>query len=328
MRAIVQDAPGGPEVMRVGEAPAPTPGPGELLIHVCAVGVNRADCLQRAGGYDPPPGASRILGLELAGRVVGLGEGVTRFKEGDRVMSLVTGGAYAELATAPEATSLPVPDELDWATAGAIPEAFLTAWLNLYELAQLEEDESVLVHAAASGVGIAAIQLARGLGATAFATASSEEKLAFARDHGASGAFTRHSDWAGQVRAASPDGKGVDVVLDFVGAPYWNDNLKVLRKGGRLCLIGFLGGREGNLDLGAILGKSLTVRGTTLRRSPERTKARITRAFGAFALKRFADSRLRAPIHALIDFDEAPLAHAMMERNENLGKIVLAVDEC
>lgn len=320
MRAVLVREPGGVEVLSLGDAPDPVPGEGELLVRVRAAGLNRADLLQRMGRYPPPAGASSLLGLELAGEVV---RGAGAFAPGDRVMSLVPGGAYAELATAPAATTLPVPAGLSWAEAAAIPEAFLTAWLNLFDLGGLASGETVLVHAGASGVGAAAIQLARARGATVITTAGSEAKLDFCRELGAAHTIHRHTeDFAARVEEIT-GGAGVALVLDVVGQPYWERNLRALARGGRLVLVGFLGGSRGEADLGPVLRKSLTVRGTTLRGTPDEQKAALVRELGEFALPRFKAGELKPTVDRLFPWDEVAAAHTYMAENRNLGKIVL-----
>lgn len=326
MQAVLVPTPGGPEAMRLGEAPDPDPGPGELLIRVRAAGVNRADVLQRMGRYPPPPGSSSILGLELAGEVAAVGPGAERFHPGDRVMSLVTGGAYATLAAVPEAATLAVPAGLDFAQAAAIPEAFLTAWLNLFDLGGLTKGETVFIHAGASGVGTAAIQLAREAGARVLTTVGSDEKAALCRELGAAVAIHRHQEDVVAAVKESTEGAGVDLVLDVVGAPSWPGNLEMLKRGGRMTLIGFLGGSRGELDLGPVLRKSLTVRGTTLRGTSLADKDRLVRAFGDFALPRFADGRLRAVVDRTFSLADAAEAHRAMEENRNAGKLVLTME--
>ena len=323
MRAIVFDHPGAPEVMHLAEVPDPLLRQGEVLVRVRAVGVNRADLLQRLGRYPAPSGASEILGLELAGEVVALGPGCTRRQKGERVMALVTGGAYATLAAVPEATTLLVPAALDWRAAAAVPEAFVTAYLNLFDLGGLTSGESVLVHAGASGVGSAAIQLAREAGASVLATAGSDEKLAFCRALGATVAIHRENEDFGAAALAATGGAGVHLVLDFVGATYWADNMRALRRGGRLAIIGFLGSSRGDIDLGPVLRKSLTVRGTTLRGLPAADKAALVERASAFLLPRLADGRLRALVDRAFPLAEVAEAHHYMHANANRGKIVL-----
>jgi putative PIG3 family NAD(P)H quinone oxidoreductase len=326
MKAVVFDAPGGPEVLRVGEAPDPTPGPSELLVRVRAAGVNRADLLQRMGRYPAPAGASPLLGLEFAGEVVTAGAACTRHRPGDRVMALVTGGAYAELAAVPEATAMPVSPHFGWEQAAAIPEAFLTAWLNLFDLGGLVHGETVLVHAGASGVGSAAIQLVRAVGAKVIATAGTDAKLDLCRALGARVVVHREREDFAAAALAATGGEGVHLVLDFVGAPYFEANLRALRRGGRLVLIGFLGGSQGALDLGPVMRKSLTVRGTTLRSTPLDAKAILVERFMEFAAPRFADGSLYAVVDRTYPFSQAAAAHAHVAANRNLGKVVLLLD--
>jgi putative PIG3 family NAD(P)H quinone oxidoreductase len=322
MRAVIFDQPGEPEVLRVGEAADPEPAPGELLVRVRATAVNRADLLQRRGAYPPPPGASPILGLELAGEVA---RAAGAFREGDRVMAVVTGGGYAELATVPEGMAIPVPAGMAWAEAAAIPEAFLTAYLNLFTLGRLAAGETVLIHAGASGVGTAAIQLARAAGARVIVTAGSEEKLALCRELGAETAINYRAELFAERVAAATGGRGADLVLDFVGAPYWAANMAALAVGGRLMLIGFLGGSRGELDLGPVMTKSLTVGGTTLRRTPLERKVALARAFAAFALPRFERGELRPVIDRVLPLEQVAAAHAALEQNRSAGKVVLTV---
>jgi putative PIG3 family NAD(P)H quinone oxidoreductase len=322
MRAIVYDRPGDPAVLRLDEAPDPAPAPGELLVRVRASAVNRADLLQRRGAYPPPPGASPILGLELAGEVL---RPAGPWREGDRVMAVVTGGGYAELAAVPAEVAMPIPDGLSFEQAAAIPEAFLTAFLNLFTLGRLRAGEAALIHAGASGVGSAAIQLARAAGARVFATAGSAEKLALCRELGAELAINYREGPFQERVAAATGGRGVDVLLDFVGAPYWDANLTALAPHGRLMLIGFLGGSRGELDLGPIMAKRLVVTGTTLRRTPLDQKAALAAAFVAFAMPRFAGGELRPVIDSVLPLEQAADAHAALEANRNAGKVVLRV---
>lgn len=323
MKAILFDAPGGPEVLRYGDAPDPRPAEGELLVRVRATAVNRADTLQRRGNYAPPPGASTILGLELAGEVV---QPAGPWRAGDRVMAVVTGGGYAELATVPAGMAMRIPDPFSFEQAAAIPEVFLTAYLNLFTLGKLSAGETALIHAGASGVGTAAIQLARAASAQVIATAGAPEKVAFCRDLGAALAINyKQEDFAERVLAFTA-GRGADVVLDFVGAPYWNANLRAMAMHGRLMLIGMLGGSRGELDLGPIMAKRITVTGTTLRRTPLPEKIALTQTFVAFAMSRFERGELRPIVDSVYPLRDAAEAHRRMEANRNIGKIVLAVD--
>lgn len=322
MNAILFDQPGDPAVLRLGAAPDPQPAPGELLVRVHATALNRADLLQRRGAYPPPAGASPILGLELAGEVV---EGAGEWRAGDRVMAVVTGGGYAELAAVPAGMAIRIPERFSFEQAAAIPEAFLTAFLNLFTLGRLQEGETALIHAGASGVGSAAIQLARAVGAHVIATAGSEEKLAYCRELGAELAIDyKRESFAERVIEATGR-HGADVTLDFVGAPYWEGNLAALARGGRLMLIGFLGGSRGQLDIGPILGKNITVVGTTLRSTPLPQKTALTQAFAEFALPRFERGELQPTVDSVYPLAQAAEAHRAMEANRNSGKIVLRV---
>jgi tumor protein p53-inducible protein 3 len=318
MRAVLYDTPGGPDVLYLGEAPDPEPGQDDLLVRVHATAINRAECLQRRGSYPPPPGASPILGLELAGEVV---RPAGAWKAGDRVMAVVTGGGYAELASVPASVALRIPTGMSYADAAAIPEAFLTAHLNLFTLGSLQSGETALIHAGASGVGTAAIQLARAAGATVTATASAG-KHELLRSLGATAIDYRAGPFAEAVQAAT-GGRGADVVLDFIGAPNWAGNMAALAQHGRLMLIGMLGGSQGQLDLGTIMAKNLTVTGTTLRRTSLPQKAALVKDFAAFALPRFEAGELRPIIDSVLPIAEAAEAHRRMEANANAGKIVL-----
>ena len=322
MKVILFDQPGDPGVLRYDDAPEPQPGADELLVRVHATAVNRADLLQRRGGYAPPPGASPILGLELAGEVV---QPVGEWRTGDRVMAVVTGGGYAELAAVPAGMAMRIPERFSYQEAAAIPEAFLTAYLNLFTLGQLQPGEVALIHAGASGVGTAAIQLARSAGARAIVTAGADAKLALCRELGAELAINYKSEsFADGVQAAT-GGRGANVVLDFVGAPYWDANMAALALGGRLMLIGFLGGSRGQIDLGTIMGKSLTIASTTMRRTPLPQKLALTQAFTEFALPRFERGELRPVIDRVMPIAQAAEAHRVLEANSNAGKVVLSV---
>ncbi len=318
MRAILFDAPGEPDVLYLGETATPVPATDELLVRVLATAVNRAELLQRRGAYPPPPGASPILGLELAGEVV---QAAGQWQVGDRVMAVVTGGGYAEYATVPASVAIRIPENLSYTEAAAIPEAFLTAFLNLFTLGHLQQGETALIHAGASGVGTAAIQLAQAAGAKVIATASAT-KHALLNQLGALAIDYRSGPFSDEVLRMTA-GYGADVVLDFVGAPNWASNMAALAPRGRLMLIGFLGSSNGQIDLGLIMAKSLTITGTTLRRTPLQQKAVLVEAFTSFALPRFVRKELRPIIDSIIPIADAALAHKYMEANRNAGKIVL-----
>jgi putative PIG3 family NAD(P)H quinone oxidoreductase len=322
MRAIVVKAPGGPEVLELGEVPDPTPRPGDLLVRVRAAGVNRADLLQRFGRYPPPPGEPDTLGLEIAGEVL---EPAAPFQRGDRVMALLGGGGYAELARVPAAHAMPIPEGMDFAQAAAIPEAFLTAWLNLFMLGRLAPGEVAVVHAAASGVGSAALQLCRGVASTILATAS-EPKHRACLELGATHVLARQ-----QVPAALAQvvrgiaGRGADLILDLVGASYLEANVAALGLQGRLCCLSTMGGSKGTLDVGALLTRRLTVMGSTLRNRSAEQKAKLVADFAQKALPRFRTGELRPVVARTYPLAEAREAHAALERNEVVGKIVLLV---
>ena len=323
MRAIVFDRPGEPEVMHLAEVADPVPEPHEVLIRVQAAGVNRADLLQRLGRYPAPAGASDVLGLELAGEVVALGSRCTERQIGDRVMALVAGGAYATLAVAPEATTWLMPGALDSRHAAAIPESFLTSWLSLFDLGGLQAGETVLVHAGASGIGTAAIQTAHAAGATVLATAGTDAKLDLCRALGADLAIHRDRDDFASVALGATHGTGVHLIVDLIGATYWTSNTRALRPGGRLVLMGFLGGSAGELDLAPILRKNLTVRGTTLRGRTLAEKASLVERCGAFVLPRLAAGSVRAVVDRTFLLADAAAAHHYMADNRSQGKIVL-----
>jgi tumor protein p53-inducible protein 3 len=324
VKAILIDQPGDADVMYLGDAPDPKPGMDELLVRVRAVGVNRADTLQRRGFYPPPEGASPILGLEVAGEVQ---TPAGNWKVGDRVMAVVTGGGYAELAVVPVGMAMRIPDRFAYEEAAAIPEAFLTAYLNLFTLGRLQPGDSVLIHAGASGVGTAAIQLAHAAGARVFTTAGSDHKLARCRELGANVTINyKRESFAPRVLEET-GGRGVNAVLDFIGAPHWESNLASLAVGGRLMLIGFLGGSLGQMDLGPVMGKSLTVTSTTLRRMPLPQKTALTQAFSESALPRFERGELQPVVDSVFPLDQVREAHRAMEENRNVGKIVLRVNQ-
>jgi len=321
MHAVLQTRPGDADTLYLGEIERPTPGAGQLLVKVNAAGVNRADIVQREGHYPPPPGASPILGLEIAGEVVEAGEHC-RFKPGDAVFGLVGGGAYAEYALLDDALAIPKPDWLDWAEAASLPEAWMTALLNLTEVGQLQAGESFLTHAGASGVGAAAIQLAKLLGAKAYASAGSADKLAFCRKLGADAAFN-YKELPGFGQWIKEQG-GVDLVLDPVGASHINENITALRRDGRLVVIGVMGGANAQLNLGQLLVKRLRVQGSTLRSQPLEVKARLAQRL-AERLEDFRAGRLQLTLDRRFALADVAAAHRYMESNANLGKIVLTL---
>ena len=313
MRAIVIKSPGGPEVLELGEIPDPRPGPGELLVRVRAAGVNRADLLQRLGRYPPPPGEPETLGLEIAGEVV---EPAGSFRRGDRVMALVGGGGYAELARVPPTHAMPVPDGMEFAQAAAIPEAFLTAWLNLFMLGRLAPGE---------GVGSAALQLCRGVASTILATAS-EAKHRACLELGATHVLARQevpTALAQTVRGIA--GRGADLIFDLVGASYLEANVAALGLQGRLCCMSTMAGSKSTLDVGALLTRRLTVMGSTLRNRSAAQKGKLVSDFSQKALQRFRTGELRPVVARSYPLGQVREAHAALERNEVVGKITLLV---
>jgi putative PIG3 family NAD(P)H quinone oxidoreductase len=326
VKAIVVDSPGDPEVMHLAEVPDPTPGPGEVLVRARATAVNRADTLQRRGFYPPPPGASEIIGMEVAGEVAALGEGVEGWRPGDRVMALIAGGGYAELVVVPAGQLMPIPAGLSWTDAAAIPEVFLTAHDNLFTRGRLAAGETVLIHGGAGGVGTAAIQLAKRAGARVLVTAGSAHKLERCRELGTdAGINHREEDFPARVRELT-GGHGADLVLDVMGASYLARNLDALAVEGRLVIIGLQGGATAEIDLNQMLRRRLTVIATTLRGRPLEQKAEIVGRFVEEALPGFDDGALRPVVDRVLPLAEAAAAHRAMEAGENVGKIVLAVD--
>ncbi len=316
---------GAPEVLVPGTRPLPQPAAGEVLIQVAAAGINRPDVLQRQGGYAPPPGASDIPGLEVAGSVVALGEGVTEVALGEQVTALVAGGGYAEYCTAPAPQCLPVPAGLSLAEAAAIPETFFTVWTNVFDRGGLVEGESFLVHGGSSGIGTTAIQLASAFGARVFATAGSAEKCQACVDLGAERAINyRDEDFVEVVKAAT-DGKGVDLILDMVGGDYIARDVAALAPDGRLVFIAFLGGPKVELNFMPVMLKRLTITGSTLRPRPIAFKGAIAARLKERVWPLLESGRLRPVMHQTFPLEQAAAAHALMESSAHIGKIVLTV---
>lgn len=325
MRAIVIDAPGAEDVMHVGEAPSPVLGPGDLRIRVAAAAVNRADLLQRQGFYPPPPGASPILGLECAGLVAEVGRDVRGWKPGDRAMALLAGGGYAEEVVVPAGSAMPVPERLTLEQAAAVPEVFLTVFLNVFQLGGLREGAWALVHGGGSGIGTAAIQMVKAAGGHTLVTAGSDEKCAQCLALGADRAVNyRTGDFAAEAKAAT-GGRGVDVVLDSIGAPYLAKNLASLATGGRLVLIGLMGGAKAELGLGELLVRRLSVIGSTLRTRSAEEKAELVAGFRARFFGALEEGRLAPVIDRVLPLASAPDAHRAMKASEHFGKIVLRI---
>jgi putative PIG3 family NAD(P)H quinone oxidoreductase len=324
MKAVVLESYGGPEVLTIREVPDPDPGPEEVLVEVASAGVNRADLLQRRGFYPGPPMAHEIPGMELAGRVVAHGARASRWSIGDAVMGVVGGGAYAERIAVHERQLLPVPDSLPLADAGAVPEVFFTAWDALVVQGGLTAGRVALVHAGASGVGTAAIQLCRALGASVVVTASAG-KLEACRALGADLAVDYASqDFAAEAKSFTA-GAGVDVVLDVIGGDYLARNLDALRVQGTIVQVGVMGGGEATFPLGALLPKRATIVGTVLRARPLEEKIALTRRFEREVLPWLADGACRPVIDSRYALADVAAAHERMESNANVGKLVLTL---
>jgi len=325
MRAIQLPTPGGPEAMKLGEMPLPQPQPNELLIRVLAAGINRPDIQQRKGLYPPPSGASPILGLEAAGEVVATGSAVTQFKPGDKVTALCNGGAYAQFVAAPATQCLNWPTGFDAIQAAALPENYFTVWANVFDLGRLQPGESLLVHGGTSGIGITAIQLAVARGSTVYATAGSAEKCAVITRLGGIAINYKESDFA-EALARLTGKKGVNVILDMVGAPYAVRNLASLAPGGRLVQIAIM---EGHLvdgfNLGAIMVKRLTVTGSTLRPRGTPEKAAIAAALREHIWPLLDAGKCHPVIDQIFPLAEVARAHELMESSAHIGKIMLRV---
>jgi NADPH2:quinone reductase len=326
MQAIAIREAGAPDVLQLIETAVPEPGPEEVLISVAAAGVNRPDCLQRRGLYPPPPGASELPGLEVAGTVAVTGSNVTTFKAGDRVCALLAGGGYAEYCTAPAVQCLPVPTGLSLLEAAAIPETFFTVWTNVFDRGQLKAGERLLVHGGASGIGTTAIQLGTALGAEVYATAGSAEKVQLCEALGAKIAINYHEASFLDVLKEQTSNKGVDVILDIVGGAYLEQNIKLMATEGRLVVIGVLGGAKGTLNLGLVLSKRLTVTGSTLRARPPEAKGEITTALHEHVWPLFENGSVKPVIQTSFPLAEAARAHELIEANNAAGKLVLIVD--
>ena len=321
MSAIAITTPGGPEVLKPTRLAVPVPKPGEILVKVKAAGVNRPDVMQRQGGYPPPPGAPLTPGLEIAGEVVGLGEGVKRYEAGDRVCALVPGGGYAEFAVVHEDNALPLPPGLSFTEAAAIPETFFTVWTNVFDRGRLKEGETLLIHGGSSGIGTTAIMLAKAMGAIVVVTAGSDEKCKACLDLGADLAINyRTQDFAAVLadKAIKPD-----VILDMVGGDYVAKNLKVANMHGRIVMIAFQKGSKFEADWLPIMMKRLTFTGSTLRPRSVAEKAEIARALEKTVWPLFANEQIRPIIYRTFPLAEAAAAHALMETSEHIGKIVL-----
>ncbi|HYA65259.1 MAG TPA: NAD(P)H-quinone oxidoreductase [Burkholderiaceae bacterium] len=327
MQVVEISAPGGPEVLRLGERPRPRPGPDEVLIEVAAAGVNRPDVMQRQGKYPPPSGASDIPGLEVAGKIVECGAAIGTFALGDHVCALVTGGGYAEYCVAPEAQCLAVPTGLTDIEAASLPETFFTVWSNVFDRAGLRPEESFLVQGGTSGIGVAAIQIASALGSRVFATAGSAEKCAACVRLGAQRAINYQSEDFVAVVKAETGGRGVDVILDMIGGDYLLRETAALAEDGRLVFINTMGGARTTVNLLEIMVKRLTITGSTLRSRPVAVKAQIARRLQQQVWPLLEVGKVKPVVFRTFPLAQAAEAHALMERGEHIGKIVLLTEK-
>jgi putative PIG3 family NAD(P)H quinone oxidoreductase len=325
MKAITMSGSGGPEVLTWTDVPDPEPGPGEVLVEVVATAVNRADLLQREGHYAPPPGASPYPGLECSGRIAALGRGVEGWAVGDEVCALLSGGGYAEKVAVPAGQLLPVPKGVSVQDAAALPEVVSTVWSNVFMLAGLRPEETLLVHGGTSGIGTMAIQLARNVGARVIVTAGSAEKLQRSRELGADVAINyREEDFVEAVQAAT-DGHGVDVILDNMGAKYLARNIASLALNGRLVVIGMQGGTKAELDLGALMGRRAAVLATSLRARPAEEKAAIVASVREHVWPLLESGAVRPIVDRVLPMADAAAAHRVVEAGDHVGKVLLAV---
>ncbi len=322
MRAVIAPDPGGPEALTVADLPDPEPGPGEVVIDVVASAVNRADTLQRQGFYPPPPGASDVLGLECSGRIAALGEGVDTFTVGDEVCALLAAGGYAEKVAVPAGQVMPLPPGMSLEDAAAIPEVACTVWSNVFMVAGLRPEETLLVHGGAGGIGNIAIQLGKAVGARVFATAGTAEKRQLCESLGADRAIDYHDeDFVEVLKEAG----GADVILDNMGAKYLGRNVQALATEGRLVIIGMQGGSRGELDIAGLLRKRGAVIATSLRSRPTEEKAAICAAVVEHVWPLIGEGKVRSLVHERVPLDQVSRAHELMESGSHTGKILLQV---
>ena len=325
MTCIEIPEPGDHTALKPGTRPVPSPGEGDVLIKVAAAGVNHPDLMQRRGAYPPPPGASDIPGLEVAGTVAALGSGVSAFEIGDEVLALVAGGGYAEYCVAPGEQVLPIPNGLTMVEAAAIPETFYTVWINLFERARLKTGETTLIHGGASGIGTAAVMIASALGSTVLATAGSSEKCEACTKLGAMRAINYKEEDFVAVANDLTDGKGVDVILDMVGGDYLKRNIDCLAEDGRLAIIAVLGGPKAELDIGRLLRKRLTITGSTLRPRTVAFKGMIARALRENVWPLIEAGKIKPVIQEVLPLEKASESHRLLEEGNHIGNFVLTV---
>ncbi len=325
MKAVEISTPGGPEVLVLVDRPMPQPKAGEVLIKVSAAGINRPDVFQRKGAYPAPPGASDLPGLEVAGEIVGGDVAGSGFTVGDKVCALLPGGGYAEYCVVPAELCLPIPAGLSEIEAAGLPETYYTVWSNVFDRGRLSQGETLLVHGGASGIGTTAVQLAKAMGHTVFATAGSDERARTVEELGADlGINYREQDFVEEIKKVT-DGKGVDVILDMVAGEYVNRNINCLADDGRAVIIALLGGGKATIDCNQILRRLLTVTGSTLRPRPVAFKADIARSLKEHVWPLLEAGKIRPVIHATFPLAQASDAHAMMDAGEQVGKIILTM---
>jgi len=327
MKAIVITGAGGPDVLQIEDRPQPLITSSEVLVKVSAAGVNRPDIYQRKGNYSPPKEASQdIPGLEIAGIIAAIGDKVTRWKVGDKICALVTGGGYAEYCNVPEGQCLPVPGNLNFAEAASLPETFFTVWSNVFDRGKLQPGESLLVHGGSSGIGVTAIQMATALGSTVYVTAGSDEKCKFCEELGASKAINYRTENFSNIILQLTNGKGVNVILDMIGGDYTGGNISSLADEGRLVLINAMKGKDVQIDLAQIMRKRLTITGSMLRSREIGFKNAIARSLEQHIWPLLASGKIKPIIHAVFPVEEAAKAHALMESSEHAGKIALSFE--
>jgi NADPH2:quinone reductase len=324
MKAIVITQPGAPEVLQLAERPKPTFTAGEVLVKVAAAGINRPDVFQRKGNYPPPADAPQdIPGLEIAGTIVEIGPNVTRWKVGDKVCALVMGGGYAEYCNVPAGQCLPIPENLSFIEAASLPETFFTVWSNVFDRGHLQKGESLLVHGGSSGIGVTAIQMAKALGSTVYATAGSNEKCKFCEKLGAAKAINYKTENFADVIKQLTNNKGVDVILDMIGGDYTAPNLQLLAEDGRLVLINTMKGKDVNVDLSIVMRKRLTITGSMLRSREISFKVAIAQNLEKNIWPLLKSGEIKPIIYKVFPADQAAAAHRLMESSEHIGKIVL-----
>ena len=317
--------PGGAEVLAISECAAPTPAKGEVLVKVAAAGVNRPDIVQRMGLYPPPPGASPILGLEVSGEVIEMGEGVDNYAIGDKVCALCNGGGYAEYVAVPVSQCLPIPNGLSMVEAASLPETFFTVWSNVMDRGKLREGERFLVHGGSSGIGVTAIQIAKAMGATVYTTAGNDEKCKACLDLGADAAINyKNEDFVEQIQSLT-NNQGINLILDMVGGAYIEKNIQIAAMDGRIVNIAYLQGPQQNVNFLPIMLKRLVLTGSTLRPQSAKTKASIAQSLQQRVWPLIESGQIKPVIHSTFDFDKATEAHTLMESSKHIGKIILEV---